>query len=193
MTGMRAPQTIWIVNNDLAPTHGVARDITGAAVTTFDSGRKDTYSESGTIAVPKNREFARLLLQNYEGHHSCVFMNRQRKDFLIKSSAHYTNNNGIVSNIHIGVAGMKSWSIFASLRQALLSLNEVDETIRQNKVREEEAKAKKDAAAKALAEEKKVNEAIAKKVAEKKAAEAAAAAEAEAPAEAPVEEAPAEA
>ena len=62
-----------------------------------------------------------------------------------------------------------------------------------DKVREEEAKAKKDAAAKALAEEKKVNEAIAKKVAEKKAAEAAAAAEAEAPAEAPVEEAPAEA
>lgn len=142
MTGMRAPQTIWIVNNDLAPTHGVARDITGAAVTAFDTGRKDTYSESGTIAVPKNREFARLLLQNYEGHHSCVFMNRQRKDFLIRSSAHYTNNNGIVSNIHIGVAGMKSWSIFTSLRQALQSLNEVDETIRQNKLREEEAKRK---------------------------------------------------
>ena len=62
-----------------------------------------------------------------------------------------------------------------------------------DKVREDEAKAKKDAAAKALAEEKKVNEAIAKKVAEKKAADAAAAAEAEAPAEAPAEETPAEA
>ena len=61
------------------------------------------------------------------------------------------------------------------------------------KVAADEAKAKKTAAEKALAEEKKVNEAIAKKVAEKKAAEAAAAAEAEAPAEAPVEEAPAEA
>ena len=58
----------------------------------------------------------------------------------------------------------------------------------------DEAKAKKDAAEKALAEEKKVNEAIAKKVAEKKAAAVAEAAAAEAPADAPAaEEAPAEA
>ena len=69
------------------------------------------------------------------------------------------------------------------------------------KVAADEAKAKKDAAAKALAEEKKVNEAIAKKVADKKAAAAAEAAEAaaaeaatEEAAEAPAtEEAPAEA
>ena len=142
MTGMRAPQTIWIVNNNPMPTHGVVRDITGAAVTSFDTGRKDSYSESGTIAVPKNREFARLLLQNYEGHHSCVFVDRQRKDFLIRNSAHYTNNNGDVSNIHVGVAGMKSWSVFNNLREALLSLNKIDDTIRKNKIREEEAKRK---------------------------------------------------
>ena len=60
------------------------------------------------------------------------------------------------------------------------------------KIRQEEAKAKKAAAAKELEAEKKVNEAIAQKVAEKKAAEAAAKAEAEAP-ETPAEEAPAEA
>ena len=63
-----------------------------------------------------------------------------------------------------------------------------------DKVAADDAKAKKDAAEKALAEEKKVNEAIAKKVAEKKAAAVAEAAAAEAPAEAPAaEEAPAEA
>jgi len=64
------------------------------------------------------------------------------------------------------------------------------------KVAAEEAKAKKDAVDKELAQEKKVNEEIAKKVAEKKAAAAAAKAEAEAAAaaaEAPAEEAPAEA
>jgi len=62
------------------------------------------------------------------------------------------------------------------------------------KVREEEAKAKKEAAAKALEAEKKVNEAIAQKVAEKKAAAEAAAAEAtEAEAAPAAEEAPAEA
>ena len=63
-----------------------------------------------------------------------------------------------------------------------------------DKVREEEAKAKKDAAANALKAEKAVNEAIAKKVADKKAAEAAAKAEEEAAkaAEAAAAEAPAE-
>ena len=62
-------------------------------------------------------------------------------------------------------------------------------------VREGDAKAKKEAAAKELEAEKKMNEAIAKKVAEKKAAEAAAKAEAEAAkaAEEASEEAPAEA
>lgn len=58
------------------------------------------------------------------------------------------------------------------------------EAIRQN-----EAKAKKEAQAKGLEAEKKINEAIAAKIAEKKAAAAAAQAEAEA---APAEEAPAE-
>ena len=62
-----------------------------------------------------------------------------------------------------------------------------------DKVREEEAKAKKAAAAKALDAEKQVNEAIAKKVADKKAAAAAAAAEAAAEAAPAAEEAPAEA
>ena len=61
-----------------------------------------------------------------------------------------------------------------------------------DKVAADVAKAKKDAAAKALDAEKKVNEAIAQKVAAQKAAAAAAAAEAAAEA-APAEEAPAEA
>ena len=60
-------------------------------------------------------------------------------------------------------------------------------------VRENEAKAKAEAAAKELEAEKKLNEAIAKKVAEKKAAEAAAKAEAEAANTEATEEAPAEA
>ena len=60
-------------------------------------------------------------------------------------------------------------------------------------VREKDAKAKKDLAAKKLEAEKKVNEAIAAKVAEKKAAAAAAKAEAEAaPAEEAAPEAPAQ-
>lgn len=60
-------------------------------------------------------------------------------------------------------------------------------------IRNNDAKAKKDAKAKGLAAEKAINEAIAKKVAEKKAAAAAAAAEAAAAANAEETETPAEA
>ena len=60
-------------------------------------------------------------------------------------------------------------------------------------VREQVVKSKKEAVAKELEAEKKINEAIAQKVAEKKAAAAAAEAEAAAEAAAPAEEAPAEA
>ena len=170
MNGLRSPKTIWIVNSDITPSHGVARDITGAAVTTFHTERKHTYEESGSVTVPKNREFARILLQNYEGHHSCCFANKQKKDFLIKSSAHYTNSGGGITNIHVGVAGMKSWSLFTNLQQALDSLYEVDETIRKNEAREEEArrnaeelrkKQQEEAARKAEEEARKLNEEIA--------------------------------
>ena len=142
MKGMRAPQILWIVNSLPAPTHGIARDITGAAVTTCDSGKKDTYSELGSIAVPKNREFARILLQNYEGHHSCLFADRQKKDFLIKSSASYNNSYGSVTNIRVGVPGMDDWRLFGDLRSALSSLNTIERTIEDKKIREEEAKLK---------------------------------------------------
>lgn len=140
MKGMRASQILWIVNSLPAPTHGIARDITGAAVTTCDSGKKDTYSELGSIAVPKNREFARILLQNYEGHHSCLFADRQKKDFLIKSSASYNNSYGSVTNIRVGVPGMDNWRLFGDLRMALYSLNRIEETIQEKKAREEEAR-----------------------------------------------------
>ena len=60
-------------------------------------------------------------------------------------------------------------------------------------VREQDLKAKKEAEAKELEAEKKINAEVAKKVAEKKAAAAAAAAEAKAAEEASAEEAPAEA
>ena len=72
--------------------------------------------------------------------------------------------------------------------------NGADQTV--SAVRDAEAKAKQEAAAKELEAEKKMNEAIAKKVADKKAAQAAAQAEAEAAAtaeETPAEDAPAEA
>lgn len=95
--------------------------------------------------------------------------------------------------------GVKKGAFDEAAAQTKFDAWKQDKDSANNAVREAGVKAKKEAAAKELEAEKKVNEAIAKKVADKKAAEAAAKAEAEAateaPAEAPAEEAaaPAEA
>ena len=93
--------------------------------------------------------------------------------------------------------GVKKGAFDEQAAQAKFNAWKEDKTNGLNAIREKQAAAKKEAAAKELEAEKKVNEAIAKKVAEKKAAEAAAKAEAEAAAKAeaaPAEgEAPAEA
>ena len=82
------PVTLWIVNTDPAPSFRVERDITGAPVSTSTTGRKHTYNEPGSVVVSKNKEFARILLQNYQGHHKCKFANGENKDFIIYNSAH---------------------------------------------------------------------------------------------------------
>lgn len=137
------PQTVWIINSDTLPySHGVSRDITGAAITTFDTGKKPFYIEKNAVVVPKNRQFAQILLQNYEGHHSCIFADHQKKSFLVKSSAHYNNIGSTVLDLYVGTSGMKNWSYFSSLQSALNSLGRVDESIRLKKIAEEEAKRK---------------------------------------------------
>lgn len=153
MKGMTTPQTLWIVNADPAPSFKIERDITGAAVSTSSTGRKHTYSEHGTLAVSKNKEFARILLQNYEGHHSCKFANGQNKDFIIRNSAHYINSQGKVLNLNVGIAGDKSWSIYGSLEVAYWELNKVDRAIKQNELQEREALQKAEELRKKLQEE----------------------------------------
>ena len=167
MKPMSAPQTLWIVNADPAPSFKIERDITGAAVSTSSTGRKNTYSEQGTLAVPKNREFARILLQNYQGHHTCKFMNGQTKDFMIRNSAHYINSGGEAINFNIGIAGDKSWSFYSKLGAAYHELNKVERAIELNELQEREAlqkaeelrkKLQEDAARKAEEEKRRLEE-----------------------------------
>ena len=94
--------------------------------------------------------------------------------------------------------GVKKGAFDEAAAQKKFDAWKADKQSGLNKIADAEAKAKKDAAAKALDAEKKVNEEIAKKVADKKAAAAAAAAKAEEEAAkaaeaAAAEEAPAEA
>ena len=85
--------------------------------------------------------------------------------------------------------GVKKGAFDEAAAQAKFEAWKADKQKTNDAIRQKEEQSKKDAAAKELDAEKKVNEAIAKKVAEKKAAQAAAKAEAEAT----TEETPAEA
>ncbi len=93
--------------------------------------------------------------------------------------------------------GVKKGAFDEATAQKKFDAWKADKVKGADAVRQQEAKAKKDAVAKELDQEKKIKEEIAKKVAEKKAAAVAAEAEAEAEAaeatEAPAEEAQAEA
>lgn len=83
--------------------------------------------------------------------------------------------------------GVKKGAFEESAVQAKFDAWKAGKDQKVNAVKESQAKAKKELAAKELEQEKKINEAIAQKVAEKKAAAAAAKAEAEASAAAPAE------
>ena len=133
---------IWIVNNDFTRTTIIQRDITGGFQGTANVGIKGEYSELGSITIPKNREPAITLLQEYEGAFEKVFINGQRKTFVIRGSAHYRNTGSDIRDIVVGVAGQKSWSTFPLLREALASLDRLEDEINRKKEAEETAKRK---------------------------------------------------
>ena len=99
---------------------------------------------------------------------------------------------GVLLKKHL-LGGVKKGAFDEAAAQAKFDAWKADKEKGLQQIRENDAKSKKDAYAKNLDAEKKVNEAIAKKVAEKKAAAAAEKAAAEAEAAAPEAEAPAEA
>lgn len=142
MQGLRVPKTIWILNSEQQYSYRIERDITGAAVTTSHTGRKDVYCEIGDLAISKNRQYARIILQNYEGTHSCKFADQQVRNFMIKSSAHYTNNRTAVNNVQVGVSGMKDWKYFSTLKAALSGLFKAEEDIEAKRKAELEAQKK---------------------------------------------------
>ena len=113
--------------------------------------------------------------------------------FTEKIGTYNPNTNPATVDLNFELkGGVKKGAFDEATAQKKFDAWKADKQKGLEKVAADEAKAKKDAAAKELAQEKKLNEEIAKKVAEKKAAEAAAKAEAEAAAaaaEAPAEEA----
>lgn len=136
-------RNIWIVNNGFMRRTIVQRDITGGYQGTTSTGANTEYNEPGpNITIPKNREPAITLLQEYEGPFERVFINGEKRSFIIKSSAHYSISGGKVNNVVVGVAGQKSWSSFPTLAEALAKLGRVDDEIKRKQEAEEAAKKK---------------------------------------------------
>lgn len=144
---------IWIVNNDFTRTTIIQRDITGGFQGTTSTGVKGEYSESGSVAIPKNREPAITLLQEYEGPFEKVFINGQRKSFVIRNSAHYRNTGSDIRDVVVGVAGQKKWSTFPLLKDALASLDRLEGEIVRKREAEEAAKRKAEELRRKQAEE----------------------------------------
>ena len=170
-------------------------------------GRKGYAFYSIVIAdarAPRDGKFTEKIgTYNPNTNPATVDLNFDRALYWVETGAQPTDTvrnilkgEGVYLMKHLR-GGVKKGAFDEQAAQTKFNAWKEDKVNGLNAILEKQAAAKKEAAAKELEAEKKVNEAIAKKVAEKKAAEAAAKAEAEAAANAeaaPAEgEAPAEA
>ena len=153
-------------------------------------GRKNYAFYSIVIAdvrAPRDGKFTEKIgTYNPNTNPATVDLNFNRALYWVECGAQPTDtvrnilsNEGVYLMKHLR-GGVKKGAFDEAAAQSKFDAWKADKTKGFEAVRENEAKAKKEAYAKELEAEKKVNEAIAKKVADKKAAEAAAKAEAEA-------------
>lgn len=153
-------------------------------------GRKGYAFYSIVIAdarAPRDGKFTEKIgTYNPNTNPATVDLNFDRALYWVETGAQPTDtvrnilsNEGVYLMKHLR-GGVKKGAFDEAAAQKKFDAWKADKSKGFDAVREKELKAKKDAAAKELAEEKKINEAIAKKVAEKKAAIAAEKAEEEA-------------
>lgn len=151
MDGYKDPKVMWFLNSEQTYSH--------------KTGNKEFYKGklNKETVISKNRQFARIILQNFKGRHSCMFMNEKVNTFEIKNSAHYTNNGRVVSNVYVGISEMKDWNYYSTLRSALSSLVEAEKDIETKRIAEakvaqelEELKRKQVEQARVLAEQERI-------------------------------------
>ena len=151
------------------------------------------------VRAPRDGKFTEKIgTYNPNTNPATVDLNFDRALYWVETGAQPTDtvrnilkSEGVYLMKHLR-GGVKKGAFDEAAAQTKFDAWKADKQKGLDAVREKEQKAKKEAAAKELEAEKKINEEIAKKVADKKAAAAAAQAEAEA-APAAEEEAPAEA
>ena len=161
-------------------------------------GRKNYAFYSIVIAdvrAPRDGKFTEKIgTYNPNTNPATVDLNFDRALYWVECGAQPTDTvrnilkgEGVYMMKHLR-GGVKKGAFDESAVQAKFDAWKAGKDQKSTAVKDSVAKAKKDAAAKELEAEKKINEAIAKKVADKKAAAAAAAAEAQAEAATPAEE-----
>ena len=151
------------------------------------------------VRAPRDGKFTEKIgTFNPNTNPATVDLNFERALYWVETGAQPTDtvrnilkSEGVYMMKHLK-GGVKKGAFDEAEAQKRFDAWKANKASKAEAVREGDAKAKKEAVAKELEAEKKINEAIAKKVADKKAAAQVEAAEAAA-AEAPAEEAPAEA
>lgn len=127
--GKQQPRRIWITN--IEPTHYVSgpRYSDGSFAEITSSGYNALMErERNEMVVSKNKTYAQRILQFFDGHHDVIY-NKKHIVFDIINSANFTNpsygRSMDVSDIEIGVSGMKDFMHFKDIETALSKLSEL--------------------------------------------------------------------
>ena len=142
-TGSKMGRIIWITNTEPEYTHYGPRYRDGSFASITESVC-NALVEPGQLVVSKNKEYAKRIQRNFEGHHEVMY-NGRRVVFDILNSANFTNpstgNSNDLSNIQVGMVGMKNFMTFRDIATALKQLSDVG--AKQKTAEEEEKAAKK--------------------------------------------------
>ena len=138
--GSKMERIIWITNTEPEYTHYGPRYRDGSFATITDSVC-NALVERGLLMVSKNKTYAQRILRNYDGHHEVMYEGR-RIVFDILNSANFTNpstgNSRDLSNIQVGITGMKNFMFFRDIVTALKQVSELA-TKQKNAAEEEKA------------------------------------------------------
>ena len=139
-TGSKTGRIIWITNTEPEYTHYGPRYRDGSFASITDSVC-NALVEGGQLVVSKNKEYAKRIQRYFDGHHEVMY-NGRRVVFDILNSANFINpsngNSRDLSNIQVGMVGMKNYMIFRDIATALKQVSEVA-TKQKNAAEEEEA------------------------------------------------------
>jgi len=139
--GNKKPLKLWIVNNEYQMGSSYVRDINNNIIDTAPAGTPQNLSDDGRV-ISKNKEYARILLENYEGTHKNRAEDGRVFDFLVKSSASYINDKGVATRLRYGLSGDEDWSVYPNVHLALEAIKKNAESILE-KQKEEELNKKK--------------------------------------------------